>query len=71
MSTNSWLDRVYLIERTGQMLCSLPRSAVLRLALAWSIREWWGVGRGDGRLRCWVGAHPRKIRTQYHGYKHT
>ncbi len=30
-----------------------------------------GVGRGDGLMHCWVYTPPRKIRVQFHEYKHT
>ena len=46
----------------------LPRSSLLLPAVARvnSRIGRRGVGRGDGRLRCWVGAPPRKIRAQFH-----
>jgi hypothetical protein len=30
-----------------------------------------GVGRGNGRLHCWVRTPHRKIRVQFRGHKHT
>src|SRR5215207_6183725 len=62
----------YNLESSYPQTCIYPARWATRVCLPESIREWQGgVGRRNGRLHRWVRTPPRKIRTQFHGYKHT